>query len=118
VKGGFKHIDILFDGHENTPSMLVQPDEVDDELVAALEGLSWIDSEVGDVCWDDDIKYYFEVFNSGATLFHSIDRRSHIPKASPTLRIVVVLPPHAQTKCFWILHVNKRLHHERIVRRG
>lgn len=35
VKGGFKHIGNLFNGCEITPSMPVQPDEVDDELVAS-----------------------------------------------------------------------------------
>ncbi|KAE9005804.1 hypothetical protein PR003_g18258 [Phytophthora rubi] len=55
VKGGFKRIDLLFDGRDNTPSRSVESTEVEDGLVDALQALSWLDAEVGDVCWDDDI---------------------------------------------------------------
>ncbi|KAE8973075.1 hypothetical protein PR003_g28582 [Phytophthora rubi] len=55
VKGGFKHIDLLFDGRDNTPSRPVESTEVEDGLVDALQALSWLDAEVGNVCWDDDI---------------------------------------------------------------
>ncbi|KAE8994099.1 hypothetical protein PF010_g16796 [Phytophthora fragariae] len=55
VKGGFKHIDLLFDDRDTPPSRPVESTEVEDGLVDALQALSWLDVEVGNVCWDDDI---------------------------------------------------------------
>ncbi|KAE9009725.1 hypothetical protein PF011_g10138 [Phytophthora fragariae] len=40
VKGGFKRIDLLFDGRDNTPSRSVESTEVEDGLVDALQALS------------------------------------------------------------------------------
>eukprot|EP00644_Phytophthora_capsici_P007762 jgi/Phyca11/126084/e_gw1.61.238.1 len=55
IKGGYKHVDLLFDERTAFSNEDVGADKIDEELADTLRALSWLDDSAGDVSWDDDV---------------------------------------------------------------